>query len=108
MNTLRITTSFIGILLITATGLAKPILQEVRTASNKILVLYFTDDTTDIHAIRIDQPEAWKINGTPADQIYRFATGADACDHYVYLETSILLEGKTYTIETPYGNLEEI
>ena len=39
-------------------------------------------------------------------KIFRFATRADACDHYVYLETSKLAEGKKYHIETPYGEAD--
>jgi len=35
--------------------------------------------------------------------IYRFATEADKCDHYIYLETSTFIEGKEYNIITPYG-----
>ena len=86
--------------------LAEVELQDIGTASNKIIVLFFTDDTTDIQAIRIDRPEEWKINGEVVHNIYRFATEADACDHHVYLETSELFEGQTYSVETPYGNRE--
>src|SRR4030042_2743040 len=78
-------------------------LQEVRTASDHVLVLFFTSDLTDVNEVNIDSINAWRINGEPALKIFRFATRADACDHYVYLETSKLAEGKSYHIETPYG-----
>ena len=84
-------------------GYGKLSLQEVRTASDHILVLLFTSDIPDVNEVKIDSINAWRINGEPAGKIFRFATRADACDHYVYLETSILTEGKNYHIETPYG-----
>jgi endoglucanase len=81
-------------------------LQEVRTASDHILVLFFTSDTTDVFEVNIDSISAWRINGAPPEKIFRFATRADACDHYVYLETAKLAEGKNYHIETPYGETD--
>jgi hypothetical protein len=82
---------------------SKVSLQEVHTASDHILVLFFTGDNPDINEVNIDSVSAWKINGEPPVSIFRFATRADACDHFVYLETSRLVEGKNYYIETPYG-----
>ncbi|MBP1670003.1 MAG: hypothetical protein H6Q21_2369, partial [Bacteroidetes bacterium] len=81
-------------------------LQEVHTASDRIVVLLFTSDIVDVNEVNIDSLPAWKINGEPPVSIFRFATRADACDHYVYLETSKLAEGKNYHIETPYGETD--
>jgi endoglucanase len=80
--------------------------KEVRTASDNIIVLYYTSDTVNVNEINIDSIGKWKINGTPAINLHRFATNADKCDHFVYLETNKLSEGKKYTIETPYGNAD--
>lgn len=83
---------------------AKLSLQEVRTASNSILVLYFTSDTVDINEINIDSIPEWKVNGNTVKNIFRFATEADQCDHFVYLESDKLIGGNDYTINTPYGD----
>jgi len=85
---------------------AKLTLKEIRTASNTLLVLYFTSDTLDLQEVTIDNTSYWKINGEPVQEIYRYATQADACDHHIYLQTFPLVEGEKYTIETPYGDTD--
>jgi endoglucanase len=85
---------------------AKLNLQEIHTASDNVIVLFYTSDTVDLNEVNIDTIREWKINGEPAKGIFRFATQADACDHFVYLETSKLVEGRHYVIETPYGPSE--
>ncbi|MBN2029876.1 glycoside hydrolase family 9 protein [bacterium] len=79
-------------------------LQEIRSASNTVLVVFFTSDTLDIDEVDIGNRSKWKINGQQPIHIYRYATQADACDHHIYLETTELVEGKTYQIETPHGH----
>ncbi|MBT8312032.1 MAG: glycoside hydrolase family 9 protein, partial [Flavobacteriaceae bacterium] len=81
-------------------------LQEIRTASNTVLVAFFTSDTTDVFEVNIENKADWKINGVAVTQIFRYATQANVCDHHIYLRTSTLINGKDYFIETPYGNLE--
>jgi len=78
-------------------------LKEIRTASNDVLVAFFTGDTLDVNAISIEDRSAWTVNGEPVAEIYKFATEGDLCDHHIYLKTSKLEEGKKYKIETPYG-----
>ena len=87
-------------------ALAKLTLQEVRAASGNVLVVFFTSDTLDLTETDISDEQAWKINGTPTVSINRYVTKADACDHHIYLETSGLIEGMEYLVETPYGNKE--
>ena len=70
---------------------AEPVFKEVRTASNEILVLFFTSDTFDINEINIEDRGAWTINGQAPVGIYKHATQADACDHHIYLKTSLLV-----------------
>jgi endoglucanase len=82
---------------------AKLTLQEVRSASSDVLVAFFTSDTLNINEVDISDVSKWKINGQPCKNTFRFATEANACDHYVYLQTSPLIEGKKYELETPYG-----
>jgi len=82
---------------------AKLTLQEVRTASNDVLVAFFTSDTIDITEADIENISEWKINGQPVKKIFRYATQADLCDHHIYLQTSELVEGKNYILQTPYG-----
>ncbi|MBN2518943.1 MAG: glycoside hydrolase family 9 protein [Bacteroidales bacterium] len=94
--------SFLILLLVNKNLFGKLTLQEIRTASNNIIVLYFTSDTINVNEVNIEKAEDWKINGKPAINIYRYATQADVFDHYVYLKTRNLKEGKKYLIETPY------
>ena len=82
---------------------AKLTLQEVRSASNDVLVAFFTSDTTNVYEADIENISKWKINGQPPKNIFRYATQANACDHHIYLQTSVLVEGKNYQLETPYG-----
>ena len=81
-------------------------LQEIRTAADDVIVLYFTSDTLNVQEVDTQDALEWKINGNVVKGISRFATKADACDHYIYLQTDKLIEGKSYRIETPYGNTE--
>lgn len=79
-------------------------LQEVRTASKNILVAYFTSDTLNLNEVDISDKNGWKINGQPCADLFLYSTKANACDHYVYLQTSDLVEGKKYELVTPYGS----
>ncbi len=78
-------------------------LKEIRSASNDVLVAFFTGDSADVGEISIDETSQWKVNGNRVAEIYLYATQADPSDYHVYLKTSRLEEGKTYRIETPYG-----
>jgi len=78
-------------------------LKEIRSASNNVLVAFFTGNSVDVSEINIDEISQWKVNGNPVTEIYKYATQADPCDYHIYLKTSRLEEGKTYKIETPYG-----
>ncbi|MEJ2111550.1 MAG: cellulase N-terminal Ig-like domain-containing protein, partial [Acidobacteriota bacterium] len=80
-----------------------PVLKEVRTASNDVLVVLFSGDSADPDSISIDAKERWRINGEPVLEIYKYATVADPSDHHIYLKTSRLEENREYRIETPYG-----
>jgi endoglucanase len=102
-------TCFIALLIIIsfiAYAEATLTLQEVRTADRDILVAFFTSDTTDVNEVDIDHTVRWLINGQPPKNIFRYATQADECDHHIYLQTSELIEGKSYLLETPYGTKE--
>jgi endoglucanase len=85
---------------------AKLTLQEIRTASKNVVVVYFTSDTLNVNEIDISKPEQWQLNGKSCSVIYLYATKADACDHHVYLEVPELSEGKKYELSTPYGNMK--
>jgi endoglucanase len=84
---------------------AKLTLQEVRTAAKDVLVVVFTSDTTNVNEADVEHPDLWQINGQSPKAIYRYATQADECDHHIYLQTSGLIEGNNYHLETPYGNV---
>jgi len=83
---------------------AEVALKEIRSASNNVLVVFFSGDSTNVTAININEVSQWKINGNPVEEIHLHATQADPCDYHVYLKTSPLEEGKKYKIETPYGS----
>jgi len=87
---------------------AKLTLREVRTASNDVVVAFFTSDTADISESDVSDLSRWKLNGEPCIGIYRYITKADAADHHIYLKTSRLVGGKKYMLETPYGNKQFI
>ncbi len=83
---------------------AKLTLKEIRTASNNVLVAFFTSDKIDINEAALSDLSSWKVNGKPVKNIYKYTVQADPCDHHIYLQTEPLANGKEYYIETPYGN----
>jgi len=83
----------------------KALLKEIRSASNDVLVAFFSGDSADLNAISIDEKSLWKINGEPVLEISKYATISDPSDHHIYLRTSALQEGKQYRVETPYGTM---
>ena len=85
---------------------AEVTLKEIRSASNDVLVAFFTGDSVDVTEIDMDEKSEWKINGIPAENIYKYATQSNPSDHHIYLKTSKLKEGNAYRIETPYGAKE--
>jgi endoglucanase len=92
------------ILLICSNSYAELTLKEIRTASNDVLVVFYTSDKIDINEADISNPTAWKINGAPAKGIYKYVMQPDPCDHHIYIKTEQLNDGKEYMVETPYGN----
>jgi endoglucanase len=85
---------------------AKLTLQEIRSASKDVLVVFFTSDTMDINEVDISDLSKWKVNGQSVKNIFRYVTPANACDHHIYLQTSELVEGKMYKLVTPYGKMK--
>jgi len=79
-------------------------LEEIRTASDRVLVLLFRSDTTDPGAVEISGPGQWTVNGKAPEAIHRFVMQADWADHHIYLETGRLEEGMEYRVESPYGS----
>lgn len=101
---MKTTITFLFMLIAGLTTLkARPVLKEIRTAANNVLVLYFESDTVDINEIGIENKSEWKINGKEPGEIFRFVTQANACNHHIYLVTDDLQEGKHYVIATPLG-----
>ncbi len=78
-------------------------LKEVRTASNNVLVAYFQSDIIKADEVDISNLSQWRINGQPVANAHKFVTEADACDHHIYLQGPTLVNGKQYTLQTPYG-----
>ena len=78
--------------------------REIRTASDCVIVAFFNCDSMDVNTIDTGKPAEWKINGKPAASVYRYAMQTDGVNHHIYLETDKLVNGKKYTVETPYGN----
>lgn len=92
------------ILFLVSTIHAEPVLKEIRSASNNVLVAFFKSDTVDLEEIDISDPGLWKINGQTPVALSRYVMQADKCNHHIYLTTETLKEGKKYTLETPYGS----
>jgi endoglucanase len=102
--------NFILTFLILVTGVnqvfSRVIFKEVRTASNNVIVAFFTSDTVNIEEVDISNLTLWKINGQPAKGINKYVMQANKCNHHIYLETEKLAKGKKYKVETPFGNKE--
>ena len=44
---------------------AKLTFQEIRTASNNVIELFYISDTLDVNEVDISDPAQWKVNGGP-------------------------------------------
>ena len=80
-------------------------LKEIRTASNNVLVAYFKSTAINANEVNTADLSAWKLNGQPVTAINKFVTEADACDHHIYLQVPTLVNGTTYTLQTPHGEM---
>jgi endoglucanase len=80
-------------------------LKEVRTASKNVLVAYFKSTVINANEVNTTNLAAWKLNGQPVTAINKFVTESDACDHEIYLQVPELVNGTTYTLETPHGEM---
>ena len=80
-------------------------LKEIRTASNNVLVAYFKSTVINANEVNTADLAAWKLNGQPVTAINKFVTEADACDHHIYLQVPTLVNGTTYTLQTPHGEM---
>jgi endoglucanase len=79
-------------------------LQEVRTASNTVLVVYFESTIVNASEVNTADLSLWTINGQPATAINKYVMQADGCDHYIYLTVPQLVNDAKYDIKTPYGD----
>ncbi|MBN1950751.1 MAG: glycoside hydrolase family 9 protein [Bacteroidales bacterium] len=79
-------------------------LQDIHTASDQILVLLFTSPEYNLDDLNTDDISAWTVNGKPAKALFRSSAHAEGAEHFVYLETDRFETGKSYAIQTPYGN----
>ncbi|MCQ2057602.1 MAG: hypothetical protein MJY75_05250, partial [Bacteroidaceae bacterium] len=95
---------FAAMVLASALAQAKLTFQEIRTASDNVIELYFTSDTLDVNEVDISDASQWKVNGQQVLAINRTGAAADMCDHTVYLTVPTLKNGQKYSIETPYGS----
>ena len=91
-------------LLLSLSANARLTFQEIRTASNNVIELFYTSDTLDVNEVDITDPAQWKVNGTQVLSVNRVAAAADKCDHFIYLTVPTLKNGQKYNIETPYGS----
>lgn len=78
-------------------------LTEIRTASNNILVAYYKSDIIKVDQVDTNNVSLWKLNGQPVAGINKFVTEANACDHHIYLQVPILVNGTSYKLQTPHG-----
>ncbi len=79
-------------------------LKEIRTASNNVLEAYFKSTVVQADEVTTGDVSAWKLNGQPVLAINKFVTEADACDHHIYLQVPPLVNGTSYTLQTPHGS----
>jgi endoglucanase len=78
-------------------------LTEIRTASNNVLVACYKSDIVKADEVDTNDLSLWKLNGRPVAAIEKFVTEANACDHHIYLEVPVLVNGASYRLQTPYG-----
>jgi endoglucanase len=80
-------------------------LKEVRTASKDVLVACFKSTVINSNEVSAADLASWQLNGQPVTAINKFVTESDACDHYIYLQVPMLVNGTTYTLRTPHGEM---
>jgi endoglucanase len=103
---------------------AKLTLQEIHTASNKVLVAVFVSEkvvatnynqwikeVVDVNEVETEDISTWKLNGQLPLAIHKFVTESSAtsdlpkmCEHRIYLEIPQLINGTQYKLETPHGD----
>ena len=101
---MRTLTFLLALWACTLTAQATLTLKEIRTASKDVLVAFFKSDTIVLDEVNTGDLSLWKLDGQPVKAIHRFVTESNACDHYIYLKVPVLVNGKTYVLETPHGN----
>ncbi len=97
---------FLGLFFIANQAHSKVKFDEIRTASENVIVAFFTSDTVNIEEIVTTVLSDWKINGQPAKSIHKYVMQANKCNHHIYLETEKLIKGRKYKVETPFGTKE--
>jgi len=80
--------------------------QEIRTASNNVLVVYYKSDIVKPDEVKTDDPNQWKLDGQPVSGINKYITEADNCDHHIYLQVPMLVNGTSYKLQTPHGEYD--
>jgi endoglucanase len=98
------TLTLVGLLLVCQLANAELAFKEIRTASDNVLVAYFKSTVIKADEVNTTDTNLWKLNGQPVEAINKFVTEADACDHHIYLQVPTLVNGKSYTLETPHGS----
>ncbi|MGC8641090.1 MAG: glycoside hydrolase family 9 protein [Isosphaeraceae bacterium] len=88
----------------TASADAELALKEIRTASNNVLVVYFKSTIIKANEVDTSDLSSWKLNGRPVAFLHKFVTEADSCDHHIYLQVPTLVNGTSYTLQTPHGD----
>ncbi|HJX64266.1 MAG TPA: hypothetical protein VJ860_09985 [Polyangia bacterium] len=85
-------------------------LQEVRTASNTVIEVYFTSTTWNAAEVSTADLTQWTVNGTPVTAINKFAMQATNPvlvlngDHHIFLTVPSLVSGTTYEVKTRNGS----
>ena len=85
-------------------------LQEVRTASNTVIEVYFTSTTMNAAEVNIADLTQWTVNGTPVTAINKYVMQATNpvlglnADHHIFLTVPPLVSGTTYDVKTPNGS----
>ena len=97
---------FLGLFLFANQARSKVKFDAIRTASDNVLVAFFTSDTVNIEEIGTTDLSLWKINRQPVKSINKYVMQANKCNHHIYLETEKLVKGRKYKVETPFGTKE--
>ncbi|MFW5960158.1 MAG: glycoside hydrolase family 9 protein, partial [Chitinivibrionales bacterium] len=81
-------------------------LEEVRTASDNVIVVFFKNEgeNAEVDDVDVTDPSQWTVNGSPAEAVNIYVMPQSGFNNHVYLTVAELVDGTEYEISTPHGD----